>query len=161
MSAVTHAPEITASCTANCPTPPIAPVTRTRRPSTGPSTRRARSAVRPAIGSEAPCAKETTSGRWAAQFVGTGTRSLQPAPSTTPATRSPSAGPLPSVAARRTTPATSCPGRHPSGRCCSRKSSPRLIPKARTSSKSSCGPGSGSGSSSASLSPPGALGSVI
>ena len=41
------------------PTPPVAPVTSTRLPSTRPATSSARSAVRPAVGSVAACASET------------------------------------------------------------------------------------------------------
>ena len=108
----------TASWTAKQPTPPVAPVTSTRRPSRLPPTRSVRSAVRPATGSAAAAANDTPSGIGATREAATATRSDQPPPSASATTRVP----LPSAS----TPATSCPGCQPSGRCSSRESSPRL-----------------------------------
>jgi hypothetical protein len=51
-----------ASWTAMRPTPPVAPVTSTRLPSTRPPTSSARSAVRPAVGRVAACASDTGPG---------------------------------------------------------------------------------------------------
>ena len=72
-SAVTCAPPATASCTANEPTPPVAPVTSTRRPSRSPPSRSARRAVSPATGSAAASAKVTASGSAASAMAGHGT----------------------------------------------------------------------------------------
>src|SRR5919197_915119 len=47
-TAVTSAPCAAASSTTKCPTPPEAPVSRTRRPATDPASRSSRSAVSPA-----------------------------------------------------------------------------------------------------------------
>jgi hypothetical protein len=63
---------------ATCPTPPVAPVIRTFRPSRAPPTRTARSAVSPATGSVAACSNDTPSGSGDTQFTGTGIRSAQP-----------------------------------------------------------------------------------
>ena len=72
-TAVTCAPPRLASWTAKRPTPPEAPVTRTRRPSSAPPISRAYSAVRPATGSVAAWASETASGSGARMLVGTAT----------------------------------------------------------------------------------------
>ncbi len=55
----TSAPAVAASCTARCPTPPVAPSTSTLRPSSIPPLRSACSAVRPATGRVAACASVT------------------------------------------------------------------------------------------------------
>src|SRR6266702_3634664 len=123
-TAVTSAPARAASWIWIRPTPPLAPVTRTRRPSRSPASRRVRRAVRPASGTAAG--------------------SAQPACSASATTRVPAAGPDPSAACSTTTPAMSWPGRHRSVRVCSRSSSPRLIEKARTATSASAPPGRGS-----------------
>ena len=69
-SAVTCAPPATASCTANEPTPPVAPVTSTRRPSRSPPSRSARRAVSPATGSAAASSNETASGNGGEPMTG-------------------------------------------------------------------------------------------
>ena len=61
-NAVTSAPPRWASWIANRPTPPEAPVTRTRRPRMAGPIRSMRRAARPAVGSAAAWAKETPSG---------------------------------------------------------------------------------------------------
>jgi hypothetical protein len=75
--AVTLPPPAWASWTAKCPTPPDAPVIRTRRPSRGASDCSALRAVRavravsPATGSAAAGAKDTVSGMGATRWVAT------------------------------------------------------------------------------------------
>ena len=130
-SALTRAPLSRASWIANRPTPPFAPVTSTRLPSTKPATSSARSAVIPAVGKVAACASDTTSGIAASLVVEMGANCAQAAASTRPTTRAPSRGPLPS-AARSTTPAASQPMTEPSRSSGRRVTSPRLSENART-----------------------------
>ena len=77
-AAITWAPARAASCTANRPTPPDAPVMSTRRPTTGPSARSDCSAVTPATGSAAAGPKSTESGSTARFSVGTARRCAHP-----------------------------------------------------------------------------------
>ena len=81
------------------PTPPDAPVTRTRRPSGLPPMSSVLSAVMPATGSVAACSNETFSGSSASQSVGTLASCAQAPRPIRPTTRAPSFGPLPSAAA--------------------------------------------------------------
>ena len=113
-TAVTWAPPMWASWTAKRPTPPLAPVTSTRRAIGLPPMSRASRAVIPATGSAAAWAKLTASGRTAMACVGTAA-SCAHALSWSATTRAPSGGPLPSAAARRTVPARSQPVRVPGG----------------------------------------------
>src|SRR6266566_9963006 len=143
-TAVTWAPAAAASWIWIRPTPPLAPVTRTRRPSRSPASRSVRRAVRPARGRAAACSMPTSAGSGASRLVGTAASSAQPACSTSATTRVPAAGPDPSAACSMTTPAMSWPGRHWLVWVCSRSSSPRLIEKARTATSASPPPGRGS-----------------
>ena len=158
-TAVTLAPERAASCTARLPTPPAAPVISTRLPSSGAPWRRVRSAVRPATGSEAASANDTSSGSAAMRWLGTAACSAQPSQSVRQTTRVPAGGPLPSAAWCTTMPAISWPGRQPSGRTWNSRISPRLSENARTATSASLAAGSGSGASliATVAAPPGVL----
>src|SRR3954454_2570654 len=145
-TAVTWAPPMWASCTAKRPTPPLAPVTSTRRAIGVPPMSRASRAVIPATGSAAACAKLTSSGRTAMAFVATAA-SWAHALSCRATTRAPSGGPLPSAACRRTVPARSQPVRLPEGLFASALTSPRLSEIASTATRAWLGRGSGSGAS--------------
>jgi hypothetical protein len=60
---VTWAPNALASCTANDPTPPAAPMTKTRCPGwTSPTSRSACRAAKPEMGTAAACSKERFEG---------------------------------------------------------------------------------------------------
>ena len=116
-TAVTWAPASVASWMAKRPTPPLAPVTSTRLPSTKPPISSARSAVSPATGSVAACANEIPSGSSARYSVGTAARSAHAPDSSRPTTRAPSAraaavGGRPAHRAREI-PARDRPGLHP------------------------------------------------
>src|SRR4051795_939982 len=148
-TALTCAPPMWASCTAKRPTPPLAPVTSTRRAIGVPPMSRASRAVIPATGSAAACAKLTSSGRTAMAFVATAA-SCAHALSWRATTRAPSGGPLPSAAGRRTVPARSQPVRLPDGLLASALTSPRLSEMASTATRASLGRGSGSGASASS-----------
>ena len=145
-TAVTCAPARAASWTAKRPTPPLAPVTSTRLPSTKPAISSARSAVTPATGSVAACEKLTPSGSSARWSVRSAICCAHAPPRVMPTTRAPSAGPLPSAAARSTTPATSQPGTVPGSSCraggASRRGSARRRARRRAPRE-----GSGCGSS--------------
>src|SRR4051794_24099929 len=147
-TAVTRAPARLASWTAKRPTPPEAPVTSARRPRSdgGPSSI-AYSAVSPATGRVAAWASVTASGRAARVRVGTATFCAQAPSWTSPTTRVPACGPLPSRAARSTTPATSQPVTVPGGWVGRRLTSPRLSETARTATSASPGAGSASATS--------------
>ena len=108
-TAVTWAPPMWASWTAKRPTPPLAPVTSTRRAIGLPPMSRASRAVIPATGSAAAWAKLTSSGRTAMACVGTAA-SCAHALSWSATTRAPSGGPLPSAAG-----AAHRPGEVPAG----------------------------------------------
>ena len=143
--AVTSAPPRWASWIANRPTPPVAPVTRTRRPRMDGPIRSMRRAARPAVGRAAPWAKETPSGSSAIQPV-------EPPPAR-PSSRLAGCRPLglrlcgpPSTSDRRM-PAKSHPGRQPSAAVRSIRISPRLIENARTSTSTSPGAATGSATS--------------
>src|SRR3954462_5420385 len=148
-TALTCAPPMWASCTAKRPTPPLAPVTSTRRAIGVPPMSRASRAVIPATGSAAACAKLTSSGRTAMAFVATAA-SCAHALSWRATTRAPSGGPLPSAAGRRTVPARSQPVRLPDGLLASALTSPRLSEMAWTATRAWLGRGSGSGASASS-----------
>ena len=157
---VTWAPPRWASCTANRPTPPAAPVMATRVPRSAPCRASVPSAVRPATGSVAATSKPRSSGSSARWSVRTATRSAHDPPTTHPTTRAPASGPVPSAACCTTTPAKSHPGRHPSSVCCrSVMHSPRFRETARTWTSAWFGAGSGSGTSRSSM-PPGAPGAA-
>ena len=131
-TAVTNAPFWAASCTANRPTPPAAPVTATRLPSTT-HISTAFLAVRPATGRVAAASKVTSSGSSASICVDTAARSAHAPDATRPTTGAPSLGPRPSGAAEATTPETSHPGRQPASASCRACTSPRLRDTAFTS----------------------------
>ena len=133
---MTCAPASLASWIAKRPTPPDAPVTSTRLPSTSPARSSARSAVRPATGSVAACSKEIPSGSSASTAVETAASCAQPV-KVSPTTRAPAGGPEPSAAACSTTPATSQPVRVPGGVASRRLTSPRLRLTARTATTAS------------------------
>jgi len=144
-NAVTSAPPKRASWIAKRPTPPEAPVTRTRRPRMAGPSRRMRSAVRPAVGSAAACANDTPSGSSAIHACETATRSAQAPPCRMPTTRAPARGPCSTSDFRM--PAKSQPGRQPTAAFSSILSSPRLMENARTSTSTSPGADTGSGTS--------------
>ncbi len=98
------------SCTANRPTPPDAPVIRTRRPTSEPNLRNARNAVTPATGMAAAIPSSTSSGTTASSAVSTARRSAHPPDQPKVTTRVPGGGPEPSAAADNTTPDASNPG---------------------------------------------------
>jgi hypothetical protein len=110
--AITCAPASEASRTANRPTPPDAPVTSTRRPSTAPLARSARNAATPATGRADACARSTMAGTSASEPGSTTTCSANP-PDASATTRVPAGGPL--GPDRSTTPATSEPSTAPGG----------------------------------------------
>src|SRR5712692_5735950 len=142
--AVTCAPASRASCTAKSPTPPVAPVTSTRRPRSSPPFARAWSAVSPATGKVAACENVTLSGSSARACVGTATRFAHAPSGKSPTTRAPTRGPEPSAAARSTSPARSQPGRQPATAVPERLTSPRLSEKARTRTTAPLRSGTGS-----------------
>src|SRR5215472_5400981 len=146
-TAVTCAPDRAAIWVARCPTPPAAPVIKTRLPSSGAPWRNARNAVNPATGNAAASSKRTLSRNTAIRCPGTAARCAQPALSVSATTRAPALGPLPSAAGLTTAPLMSWPGRQPSGRVWKSRNSPRLSENARTSTSASFGAGRGSGTS--------------
>src|SRR4051794_10059693 len=146
-SAVTVAPLSRASWMAIRPTPPVAPVISTRRPSTRPARSSERNAVSPAVGSAAAWASGTSSGTAASALVATAAYSAQAPPRRRPTTRVPACGPLPSSAGRSTTPARSDPGIKPAGRRARSRTSPRLSDTARTRTSACSVSGIGSGAS--------------
>jgi hypothetical protein len=86
----------------------------------------------PAVGSVDARTSETPSGIGASRAVGTAASSAHAPLSTRPTTRVPTAGPLPSAAARSTTPAASHPVGDPSRSAGRRSTSPRLSDTAPT-----------------------------
>ena len=96
-------------------------------------------AVSPATGSVAACSSLIPSGRAARIFVSTAASSAHAPRLTSPTTRVPSGGPLPSAAARSTTPARSQPLTSPSSMSGRRRTSPRFSEKALTRTSASPG----------------------
>src|SRR5918994_1119870 len=137
-----------ASWRVNWPTPPAAPVTRTRSPACVLARRRMPAAVTPATGRVAAVPKSQADGRGAGHSAGTTTRSAKlPPPGDSATTRSPTskvATPSPRAA---TVPATSQPITVPGGCLAADRISPRLTEAASISSRSWPGPGAGSGTS--------------
>src|SRR5262245_20230274 len=161
VTAITCAPPYAASCTANRPTPPEAPVTSTRAPLTGASSipaRTACSAARPATGSAAASARSTWSGTFASDSRSTATL-VANAPPARATTRVPTGGPP--AAVRVTTPATSDPSTAPIGSRPERTSlrSPRFSDAWWVSTTTCPGFGTGAGTSPTRI-PPGASGST-
>ncbi len=106
---VTVAPSAVASCTANEPTPPDAPITSTRWPgSTRPTVVRAWSAVMPEIAETAACSKLTFSGL-CASFDSLAEAYSAKVPLPMPNTSSPTAKRVTSAPTSTTRPATSMP----------------------------------------------------
>ena len=107
---VTSAPSAFAICTANVPTPPAAPLTRTRCPaSSRPLSRRAWSAVTPASGIAAACSNVRPAGFAARTFFGPAHTYSASAPAFAPNTSSPGWNAVTFSPTASTTPATSIP----------------------------------------------------
>ena len=106
---VTSAPIATAICTANEPTPPLAPLTSTRCPAcTAPTSRIPRSAVVAAMGSAAACSNVRLAGFGATLSSAAHAYSAK-APRTNPNTSSPGCSPRTFAPTASTTPAASLP----------------------------------------------------
>src|SRR5690606_33317432 len=148
VAATGTAPASRSSCTANRPTPPVAPVTSTRRPRTSPRRRIARRALAPAIPTVLAAPRSAPSESGAIRCAGTARNSAHPPPTPSVRTGVPSRGPEPSRAARTTTPAASQPGTVPA---CGGVSPPWISPKltvnASTCTSASPSAGLGSGTS--------------
>src|SRR6266545_6726909 len=145
---VTVALASTASCTANRPTPPAAPVTSTRSPAWTLASRRMPTAVTPATGRAAAVTKSQALGSGAVHSAGTTARSAKAPPEGLAATtRSPASNPVTPSPTAATVPATSQPITLPGGCARAVRISPRLIEAAATSTRSWPGPGAGSGTS--------------
>ena len=109
-TAVTSAPSAFAICTANVPTPPAAPLTRTCCPgSRRPWSRSAWRAVQPAMGTAAACSKVTSGGFTAKSSSVPRTYSAK-APPLEPNTSSPGRSCVTLAPTSSTRPATSRPG---------------------------------------------------
>ena len=141
--ATTWAPALAASWTANLPTPPDAPVTSTRCPTTEPSRRSARSAVTPATGTAAAIPRSTLSGTTASSATSTALRSAHAPDHPNVTTRLPAGGPRRSLAGAITTPDASNPGTG-TWRSPKKATSAKLIDVAATSIMTCDGPSSGS-----------------
>ncbi len=96
--AITWAPARAANWTANRPTPPEAPVTRTLLSGPSPAARNERSAATPATGRATACARSKLFGTSASAATSIATRSAN-APEVRATTGVPTAGPVPSAAA--------------------------------------------------------------
>ena len=106
---VTSAPIATAICTANEPTPPLAPLTSTRCPAfTAPTSRIPRRAVVAAMGSAAACSNVRLAGFGATLSSAAHAYSAK-APRTKPNTSSPGCSPCTFAPTASTTPAASLP----------------------------------------------------
>src|SRR5690242_5080247 len=166
---VTCAPRCLAICTANVPTPPEAPMTRTCWPGPIPPARRPCNAVTAASGTAAACSKVRFPGLGPRLPWGTAMYSAK-APWPKPYTSSPGLNAVTLLPARSTVPARSPPGTanfglrtppSPAGR--SRTGSPRmkcqshgLAELARTRTSTSCAPTTGSSTSAGRRTSPGA-----
>ncbi len=106
---VTSAPIDTATCTANEPTPPLAPLTSTRCPDfTAPTSRIPRRAVVAAMGSAAACSNVRLAGFGTTWSCAAHAYSAK-APRTNPNTSSPGCSPRTSAPTASTSPAASLP----------------------------------------------------
>ena len=114
---VTSAPKALATCTANVPTPPDAPMTSTFSPGcTFALSRTACSAVRAEIGTAAACSNDRFAGLGASRSARATANSAKEPPLQTPYTSSPGENPVTSLPTDSTVPATLRPGLSPLGR---------------------------------------------